>query len=212
LEVEESALTGESTTVEKSIDAVPIQTPLAERWSMLYLGTAVAAGRAAGVVVSTGTATQLGKIGRLVATATKERWPLEIQLTQLGRRLVYLVLAIAAIVMVTGWLRGDGLWLMVEVGISLAVAAVPEGLQAVTTLILALGVLRMAQQRAIMRRLPAVETLGSTTVICADKTGTLTENRMTVREYYLSDGRRIEIDESQSGIEEDELLEQAVRV
>src|SRR6185369_3843241 len=129
--------------------------------SMIYLGTGIAAGRAVGIVVSTGTATQLGKIGRLVATATKEPSPLEIQLANLGRRLVYLVLAIAAIVMITGWLRGDGLWLMVEVGISLAVAAVPEGLPAVTTLILALGLLRMARQSAIVRHLSAVETLGS---------------------------------------------------
>jgi Ca2+-transporting ATPase len=212
LEVEESALTGESTTVEKGIDAVLLQTPLAERRSMLYLGTAVAAGRAVAIVVSTGTATQLGKIGRLVATSSKERSPLEIQLAHLGRRLVYLVLVIAAVVMVTGWLRGDGLWIMVEVGISLAVAAVPEGLPAVTTLILALGVLRMAKQRAIMRRLPAVETLGSTTVICADKTGTLTENRMTVREYCLSDGQRIEVGECENELKQDALLEQAVRI
>ncbi len=212
LEAEESALTGESTTVEKSIDAVPVQTPLAERRSMLYLGTAIAAGRAVGIVVSTGTATQLGKIGRLVATATKEPSPLEIQLANLGRRLVYLVLAIAVIVMITGWLRGDGLWLMVEVGISLAVAAVPEGLPAVTTLILALGVLRMARQHAIMRRLAAVETLGSTTVICTDKTGTLTENRMAVREYYLSDDRRIEIEAPEASLENDQLLQQAVRI
>ena len=212
LQAEESALTGESTTVEKSSDAVPVQTPLAERRSMLYLGAAVAAGRAAGVVVSTGAATQLGKIGRLVAAATKERSPLEIELAHLGRRLVYLVLAVATIVMITGWLRGDGLWLMVEVGISLAVAAVPEGLPAVTTLILALGVLRMARQHAIMRRLAAVETLGSTTVICTDKTGTLTENRMTVWEYYLSDDRRIEIESGEASLDSDELLQQAVRI
>src|SRR6185503_6410445 len=212
LDTEESALTGESTTVEKSTRAVAAQTPLAERRSMLYLGTAIAAGRAVAVVVSTGTATQLGKIGRLVATSTKERSPLEVQLADLGRRLVYLVLVVAAIVMLTGWLRGDGLWLMVEVGISLAVAAVPESLPAVTTLILALGVLRMARQRAIMRRLSAVETLGSTTVMCADKTGTLTENRMKVREHYLSDGRRIEVEETEQLLESDELLEQAVRV
>ena len=212
LEAEESALTGESTTVEKNVRAVSAHTALAERRSMLYLGTAIAAGRAVAIVVSTGTTTELGKIGRLVATSTKERSPLEIQLAQLGRRLVYLVLAIAAIVMVTGWLRRDGLWLMVEVAISLAVAAVPEGLPAVTTLILALGVLRMAQQRAIMRRLPAVETLGSTTVICADKTGTLTENRMTVREYYLSDGRHIEVADSENQLENDQLLQQAVRI
>jgi len=212
LQTEESALTGESTTVEKNVAAVPAETPLAERRSMLYLGTAIASGRAVAAVVNTGTATQLGQIGRLVATSIKERSPLEIQLANLGRRLVYLVLAIAVIVMLTGWLRGDGLWMMIEVGISLAVAAVPEGLPAVTTLILALGVLRMAKQRAIMRRLPAVETLGSTTVICTDKTGTLTENRMTVREYYLSDGRRIDIDDAQNPISGDELLEQAVRV
>src|ERR1051326_8079706 len=179
---------------------------------MLYLGTAVAAGRAQAIVVSTGTATQLGKIGRLVATSTKERSPLEIQLAQLGRRLVCLLAAIASVVMVTGWLRHDGPRLMVEVGISLAVAAVPEGLPAVTPLILALGVLRMAQQRAIMRRLPAVETLGSTTVICADKTGTLTENRMTVREYYLSDGRRIEIGDRENPLKGNPLLQQAVRI
>jgi Ca2+-transporting ATPase len=102
--------------------------------------------------------------------------------------------------------------MMVEVGISLAVAAVPEGLPVVTTLILALGVVRMSRQRAIMRRLTAVETLGSTTVICADKTGTLTENRMTVREYYLSDGRRLEVDGNECSTENDELLEQALRI
>jgi Ca2+-transporting ATPase len=212
LEAEESALTGESSTVEKSVDAITAPTALAERRSMLYLGTAIAAGRAVAIVVSTGSGTELGKIGGLVATSSKERSPLEIQLAQLGRQLVYAVLAIAAIVMVTGWLRRDGLWLMVEVAISLAVAAVPEGLPAVTTLILALGVLHMAQQRAIMRRLPAVETLGSTTVICADKTGTLTENRMTVREYYLSDGRRVEIGDGETPLENDPLLQQAVRI
>ena len=212
LQAEESALTGESTTVEKSSDAVALDTPLAERHSMVYLGTAVASGRAVATVVNTGAATELGRVGRLVATSTKERSPLEIQLSHLGRRLVYLVLIIAAIVILTGWLRGDGVWLMVEVGISLAVAAVPEGLPAVTTLILALGVLRMARQRAIMRRLSAVETLGSTTVICTDKTGTLTENRMTVREYFLSDGRWIQIDEHKNSLESDELLQRAVRV
>ena len=210
LEAEESALTGESIPVEKFSDEVSSQTSLADRKSMLYLGTAIAAGRAVAVVVSTGHATQLGEIGRLAAVSTKERSPLEIQLAHLGRRLVYLVLLIAAIVMITGWLRDDGIWLMVEVGISLAVAAVPEGLPAVTTLILALGVLRMARQRAIMRRLSAVETLGSTTVICADKTGTLTENRMTVREYYLSDGRRVEIEKA--SFENDVLLRNAVRI
>jgi Ca2+-transporting ATPase len=212
LQAEESALTGESTTVEKVVVPVPSDTPLAERRSMLYLGAAIAAGRAIAIVVATGNQTELGRVGRLVATSVKERSPLEIQLAKLGHRLVYIVLAIAFVVMVTGWLRGDGLWMMVEVGISLAVAAVPEGLPAVTTLILALGVLRMAHQRAIVRRLTAVETLGSTTVICADKTGTLTENRMTVREYYLSDGRSIAVEGSECSTAGDELLERALRI
>ena len=212
LQAEESALTGESTTVDKTIDRVPVETLLSERKSMLYLGTAIAAGRAVALVVETGSNTELGRVGRLVATSVKERSPLEIQLAKLGHRLVYIVLGVAFVVMVTGWLRGDELWMMVEVGISLAVAAVPEGLPAVTTLILALGVLRMSRQKAIMRRLTAVETLGSTTVICADKTGTLTENRMTVREYYLSDGRSIEIDGNECSVTNDKLLEHALRI
>jgi Ca2+-transporting ATPase len=212
LQVEESALTGESTTVEKGVEPVAIDTPLTERRSMLYLGTGIAAGRAIALVVATGLQTELGRIGHLVATSQKERSPLERRLTDLGRRLVYIVLVIAALVMVTGWLRGDGLWMMLEVGISLAVAAVPEALPAVTTLILAMGVLRLARQRAIIRRLSAVETLGSATVICADKTGTLTENRMTVREYYLADDRTIEVDKDRDRVDGDELLEQAVRV
>ncbi len=219
LQVEESALTGESATVEKGVEPVTVDTSLTERRSMVYLGTGIASGRAVVLVVATGRQTELGRIGQLVATSQKERSPLEQRLTDLGRRLVYIVLVIAAVVMVTGWLRGDGLWMMVEVGISLAVAAVPEALFAVTTLILALGVLRMARQHAIIRRLAAVETLGSTTVVCSDKTGTLTENRMTVREYYLSDGRVIEIEKAGAEVEKerarvdgDELLEQAVRI
>ena len=217
--VEESALTGESTTVEKSAEPIAVDSSLTERRSMFYLGTGIAAGHTVALVVATGEQTQLGRIGHLVATSKKERSPLEQRLTEMGRRLVYIVLAIAALVMITGWLRGDGLWMMIEVGISLAVAAVPEALPAVTTLILALGVLRLARQRAIIRRLTAVETLGSATVICADKTGTLTENRMTVREYYLSDGRIIEIEKAGAEVEkgevridDDELLERAVRI
>jgi len=212
LQVEESALTGESSTVDKTVEPVAADTALTERRSMLYLGTGIASGHAVALVVATGLRTELGRIGELVATSRKERSPLEQSLTDLGRRLVYIVLVIAALVMVTGWLRGDGLWMMVEVGISLAVAAVPEALPAVTTLILALGVLRMARQRAIIRRLTAVETLGSATVICADKTGTLTENRMTVREYFLSDGRTIEVEKNRVSVEGDDLLERAVRV
>jgi P-type Ca2+ transporter type 2C len=165
LHAEESALTGESTTVEKTTAPVEADAPLAERHSMLYLGTTVTAGHGAAVVTATGANTELGRIGKLVAEAPDEQAPLEVKLAELGRRLVYIVLVVALIVMVAGWLRGNDLWVMIEVGISLAVAAVPEGLPAVTTLILALGVLRMARNKAIVRRLAAVETLGSATVI-----------------------------------------------
>jgi Ca2+-transporting ATPase len=185
---EESALTGESATLEKNIVPVDARALLVERHSMLYLGTSMVGGRAIAVVTATGLQTELGKIGRLTASAAEETTPLEQRLQQLGRRLVWLVLGIAVIILFAGWWRGDDLWLMTKTAISLAVAAVPEGLPAVTTLILALGVLRMARQHALVRRLSAVETLGSTTIICADKTGTLTENRMTVQEYHLADG------------------------
>jgi P-type Ca2+ transporter type 2C len=211
LRAEESALTGESTTVEKSSEPAEVNASLAERHSMLYLGTTIAAGHGVAVVTATGANTELGRIGKLVADAPNESTPLEARLAQLGHRLVYIVLIIAAVVMVTGLLRGDGLWLMAEVAISLAVAAVPEGLPAVTTLILALGVLRMARQNAIVRRLPAVETLGSTSIICTDKTGTLTQNRMTVREYHLADGRSVLPADPRPTLENDELLGQVVR-
>ncbi len=180
LQSQEAALTGESHSVTKTVEPVSIEAPLADRTSMLYLGTIITAGRGVGVVVATGGETELGRIGRLVMEIDEEPTRLQQKLQQLGRRLVYIVLIIAAIVTITGWLRGDPLWEMVEVGISLAVAAVPEALPAVTTFILAFGVLRMARQHAIVRRLSAVETLGSTTVICSDKTGTLTLNQMTV--------------------------------
>ena len=193
LRTDESTLTGESVPVDKDSKQVASEVPLAERCSMLYLGTTVAAGRAVGVVTATGQNTEIGSIGRLVALAGEEKTPLEEKLAELGKRLVYIVLGIALIIFAIGILRGESLRIMVEVSISLAVAAVPEGLPAVTTLILALGVLKMARRNAIVRRLSAVETLGSTTVICTDKTGTLTENRMTVCEYRLSNDRVIKI-------------------
>ncbi len=210
LRAEESALTGESAPVEKAVAAVAAEAVLAERHSMLYLGTIIAAGHAVALVTATGAQTEMGKIGHLVASVPDEATPLERRLGEMGRQLVLLVLVIAVVVMVTGWLRGESWWVMIEVGISLAVAAVPEGLPAVTTLILALGVLRMARQQAIVRRLSAVETLGSATVICSDKTGTLTENRMTVREYQLANGNAIKLDAQTSAA--DELLNRAVRV
>jgi Ca2+-transporting ATPase len=207
---DESPLTGESHPVEKNPEAVPEAAPLPERGSMLYLGTTVVAGRAAAVVTATGLRTEIGRVGLLVSSAPDETTPLERHLDDLGRRLVYLVVAVAVVVMMAGGLRGMNAWLMVEVAISLAVAAVPEGLPAVVTLVLAFGVLRMARERAIVRRLPAVETLGSTTVICTDKTGTLTENRMTVRAYALADGSVVELGDPVRG-EAGALLGRALR-
>ena len=187
LRVEEAALTGESIPVAKSTEAVSADAPLADRTSTVFLGTTVSAGRATAVVTAIGDATELGKIGRLVRDIQMEPTPLELRLASLGKTLVGIVLAVGAVVVVAGIVRGDPLWEMIEVGISLAVAAVPEGLPAVTTLILSVGVLRMARRHAIVRKLPAVETLGSTTVICTDKTGTLTMNQLAVREIDADD-------------------------
>lgn len=191
LQIEEAALTGESLAVVKSAEPVPHDTPLADRTCMAFLGTTVAAGRASAVVTATGDATELGKIGRLVRDVELQPTPLEVRLTALGRTLVRIVLAIGAVVIIAGVVRGDPLWEMIEIGISLAVAAVPEGLPAVTTLILSVGVLRMARRHAIVRKLPAVETLGSTTVICTDKTGTLTMNQLTVRAIEAEDATEL---------------------
>jgi Ca2+-transporting ATPase len=191
LQVDEAALTGESVPVGKAVDAVDADAPLADRTCMLFLGTTTTAGRATAVVTATGDETELGHIGQLVRTVELQSTPLEQRLAALGRTLVILVLAIGAVVVIAGLLRGNPLWEMVEVGISLAVAAVPEGLPAVTTLILSVGVLRMARRHAIVRKLPAVETLGSTTVICTDKTGTLTMNQLTVRSIDAEDPREL---------------------
>ncbi|HEY7546708.1 MAG TPA: cation-translocating P-type ATPase, partial [Blastocatellia bacterium] len=205
----ESALTGESAPVDKSPDKVSASAPVAERYSMLYLGTTVASGHAIAAITATGAQTEIGRIGKLISETPDQSTPLERKLAELGRRLVYLVLIIAAIVLAAGLVRGQELWMMLEVSISLAVAAVPEGLPAVTTLTLALGVLRMARQRAVVRRLTAVETLGSATVICTDKTGTLTENRMAVREYRLASGDVVALNEDASI--SNPMLERAVR-
>lgn len=193
LRAEEAPLTGESKSIFKSTDVVALDAAIAERTSMLFLGTVVTAGRAVAMVVATGEQTELGKIGRLVVSVPEELTPLQKKLDALGRRLAVIVIVIAAIVTLAGYLRGDGLWTMIEVGISLAVAAVPEALPAVTTFILAFGVLAMAKRHAIVRRLTAVETLGSATVICSDKTGTLTMNRMTVTRVEPNDMRALEI-------------------
>ncbi|MBN2225523.1 MAG: cation-translocating P-type ATPase [Deltaproteobacteria bacterium] len=185
---DESALTGESLPVDKAPPPVAEKAPLAERLNMLYAGTAVTRGSAEAVVVSTGMNTELGHITSLVSQAKQEATPLEKRLDELGRTLIWVTLAVAVVVAVSGILSGKQILMMIETGIALAVAAIPEGLPIVATIALARGMFRMAQKNAIINRLSAVETLGATNVICTDKTGTLTENRMTVTRIGLSDG------------------------
>ncbi|MBL9162760.1 MAG: HAD-IC family P-type ATPase [Planctomycetaceae bacterium] len=194
LQIEEAALTGESHAVTKSSEALTDQeAALGDRCNMAFLGTTITDGRGRLLVTATGAQTEVGKIGVLIDDATTRATPLEQKLARLGRLLIVVVLALCAVIVVAGWLRGvTDFWHMLEIGLSLAIAAVPEGLPAVTTMTLALGMQRMARMRALIRRLPAVETLGSVTVICTDKTGTLTKNEMTACVYAL-DNRRIDV-------------------
>ncbi len=184
LTVNEAALTGESAAVEKAITAVAPEAPLAERTDCVFAGTAVATGRAFAVVFAVGMQTELGKIARLLASAQEPQTPLERKLAQLSRLLLWVCLAVVTVVALLGYLRGTKPVVLLLSSISLAVAAVPEGLPAIVTIALAVGVQRMARRQALVRRLKAVETLGTTTVICTDKTGTLTSGVMTVRELH----------------------------
>ncbi|WP_126979449.1 cation-translocating P-type ATPase [Frigidibacter oleivorans] len=188
LQADESALTGESAPVTKSPAPVPAATSLADRAPMLFRGTSITRGSALAVVVATGPATELGQIGRLVSEADAGLSPIERKLTQLSTQLLWAMLALAAAIAALGFASGEDPLLMVEAAIALAVAAVPEGLPIVATLTLARGMWRMARQNALIQHLPAVQTLGATTVILTDKTGTLTENRMTVRRLWLPSG------------------------
>lgn len=189
LRVQEAALTGESVPVDKSTNAsLEITTPLADRRNMVYMGTVVATGKASAVAVATGMNTELGQIAGLLQQTVPEPTPLQRRLAELGKILVVVCLLIVALIFVMEMLRG-GHWLEVLlISVSLAVAAVPEGLPAVVTMALALGLQRMVQRNALVRHLPSVETLGSVTVVCSDKTGTLTRNEMTVREIVTNEG------------------------
>ncbi len=188
LTVSEASLTGESTPVRKDLEPVAADTPLADRTSMIYRGTLVTSGRGRAVVTATGGDTELGRVADLVGGVTSERSPLEIGLDRTARRLTILALAAAVVVFVATVAGGADTSEAFLTGVALAVAAVPEGLPAAVTIVLALGVRRMAARHAIVRRLAAVETLGSTDVICADKTGTLTLNELAVRESWQPSG------------------------
>ena len=189
LEADESALTGESTPVEKQVEPAAADAPISERRSMVYKGTAVTRGSGTGVVVHTGMETELGHISALVEEAEEEITPLEHRLNRLGQRLVWVTLILAAAVAASGIATGKDVLLIVETAIALAVAAIPEGLPIVATIALARGMWRMARRNALVDRLSAVETLGSTSVILTDKTGTLTRNRMGLERLVLADAR-----------------------
>jgi cation-transporting ATPase F len=188
LQVDESALTGESLPVVKDEDALPVDTAVADRQNMLYSGTLVTHGTGSAIVVATGAQTELGEIHRLVGAAEMMVTPLTRKLTRFSKVLTVVILALAAVTFAVGVLRGEKAAEMFTAAVALAVGAIPEGLPAAVTITLAIGVGRMARQRVVIRRLPAVETLGSTTVICTDKTGTLTENQMTARQLWTPNG------------------------
>jgi len=188
LQADESTLTGESDSVAKHEPPVAAGTPLAERKSMVYRGTALNRGSGEAVVTAVGLATELGQVSEMIAEAEQDTTPLEKRLDALGQRLVWVTLAIAAGIILLGLMQGRPVLLVIETGLALAVATIPEGLPIVATTALARGMWRMARRNALISRLSAVETLGATSVVCTDKTGTLTENRMTVRRVVTAEG------------------------
>ena len=192
LQIAEAALTGESVPVEKKSGQFEQDMVLADRRNMAYASTLVTYGQGTGIVTATGDATEVGRISQLISAAEELSTPLTRRISQFSNILLYAILGLAAITVVVGVLRGQPLFDMFMAAVALAVGAIPEGLPAAVTITLAIGVARMAKRKAIIRRLPAVETLGSTTVICTDKTGTLTENQMTVKEI-LAGGERYEV-------------------
>jgi len=194
LKIQEAILTGESVPVEKKSDLIDKENvSLGDQNNLAFMGTAVISGRGRGIVIATGMKTEMGQIARMLEEQKQEETPLQKKLNQVGKKLGLIILIVVGFVVLLGYLRGIEFFDMFLIGISLAVAAVPEGLPAVVTIVLALGVQRMIKKHVIVRRLPAVETLGATTVICSDKTGTLTQNQMTVRKLVLPE-KNIEVE------------------
>lgn len=187
LETEESTLTGESYPVKKSSTPLYKDVSIQDQVNIGFKGTLVTKGNGIGIVVQTGMNTAIGQIASLMATTKKVMTPLETKLVELGKVLIYIVLFLTALTVAIGVMHGHPLYDMVLAGISLAVAVIPEGLPAIVTVVLSLGVQRMIKRKAIVRKLAAVETLGCASVICSDKTGTITENKMTVKELFIND-------------------------
>ncbi len=191
----ESSLTGESEAVDKDSEFMSEEdTPLGDRKNMVYSGTAATRGNAYAIVTSTGMDTEIGKISGMLKNEDKEQTPLEEQLDKLGKTLILFAGIVAFLVIIIGIISGEEVYFIIKIGIILAIAAVPEALPAVSTITLAIGMKTMASHNALVKSLPAVETLGSTTVICTDKTGTLTENQMTVKKIQLIDGKTYDVE------------------
>ncbi len=193
LKVDEASLTGESVSVDKVIEPLPQEdVQLADKVNMVFMGTAVSYGRGKAVVIATGMSTEFGKIAGMLQTTVSRRTPLQVDLDKVGKVTGIFSILLAAVISIFGILRGYEVVEMFIWGVALAVAVIPEALPAVVTISLALGVRRMVKRRALIRKLPAVETLGATTVICSDKTGTLTKDEMTVRKIFAN-GKLIEV-------------------
>jgi Ca2+-transporting ATPase len=193
LQLAEASLTGESVAVAKDLQPVAPDTPLGDRRDMVYAGTHVTAGRARAVIVATGLDTELGRIAALAGGAQETRTPLERRIAQFGRYVIVAGIFMFALVVGIGFARGIPVGQVLMIGISQLVSMIPEGLPVAMTIALAVGVQRMAKRRAVIRRLAAVETLGSTTIICTDKTGTLTKNEMTSTALVLPSGRTLAV-------------------
>ena len=202
LKIQEASLTGESTSINKTIEVMNPDSILAERKNMVYSGTVVTSGRGVAVITATGQSTELGKIAGMIQEAEEKQTPLQRKLDSLGKTLGIATIIICIIVFTSGFLRGGNLLEMFLAAVALAVAAIPEGLTAVVTISLAIGVQKMAKNNALIRKLSSVETLGCTTVICTDKTGTLTCNEMTVKKIYFNK-RMIDVSGSGYAVEGD---------
>lgn len=210
LKTEEAALTGESLPSEKQAGVLPERDiVLGDRTNMAYMSSSVTYGRAVGVVTATGMQTEVGKIAGYISEEESDVTPLQKKLDELGKYFTFIILGVCVVIFAVGILEGREMLDMLLTSISLAVAAIPEGLPAIVTIILALGVQRMAKRKAIIRKLPAVETLGSTEIICSDKTGTLTLNKMTVEQVHVN-GSTIEATDALQGVPGGELLLQAM--
>lgn len=208
LKTQESSLTGESVPVEKTSEIIEEQEiGIGDRKNMLFSSSLVTYGRGKGIVVETGMTTEVGKIAGMINSTEKQETPLQQKLDKLGKTLGIAALVICAVIFILGILQGKEIISMFMTAVSLAVAAIPEGLVAVSTIVLAIGVQKMVKKNAIVKRLPAVETLGSATVICSDKTGTLTQNKMTVEKIFWNDATR-----EASNISDDEIDEELTKL